>query len=260
MNQKGFVNISLIIVIFIFSAWVSATSVSAATAYYDFTRNLTVGSRGDDVKALQQFLNSQVATQIAASGPGSPNNETTYFGQLTRAALVKWQAANNIYPTAGYFGPLTRAKFKELYGNAGNQQSGNFTQLYPPTPSSFGCNPYAGTYETQQGKGVQTYDQWKVLYDELLKNCYTKTNAPQIIDFDKQTMIVVFGGRSCTATNVEVKTVSTANNKLAVRSVITAGGCSLPSFSFPFTLIAVDKSNLPIEFIFEPAKNPNEPF
>ena len=140
------------------------------------------------------------------------------------------------------------------------QNNLKFSVLYPPTPSSFGCNPYAGTYETQQGKGVQTYDQWKVLYEELLKGCYTKTNAPQIIDFDKQIMIAVFGGRSCTATNVEVETVSAINNKLVVHSVVKVGGCALPSFSFPFTLVVIDKSNLPIEFTFESAKNPNEPF
>jgi len=89
------------------------------------------------------------------------------------------------------------------------------------------------------------------LYDDLLKNCYTKTNAPQIIDFDKQTMIAVFGGRSCTTTNVEVKTVSAINNKLVFHSIVTIGGCDLTSFSFPFTLIVIEKSNLPLEFTFE---------
>jgi hypothetical protein len=35
--------------------------------------------------------------------------ETDVFGALTRAALARFQAANNIVPAAGYFGPLTRA-------------------------------------------------------------------------------------------------------------------------------------------------------
>ncbi|OGE37501.1 hypothetical protein A3F00_01215 [Candidatus Daviesbacteria bacterium RIFCSPHIGHO2_12_FULL_37_11] len=34
------------------------------------------------------------------------------------------------------------------------QNSIGFSILYPPTPSSFGCNPYTETYETQQGKAV----------------------------------------------------------------------------------------------------------
>lgn len=74
---------------------------------YSFARDLTVGSRGEDVRILQQFLNSHGA-QVATSGFGSPNNETTYFGGATRAALARWQMANAIFPTAGYFGPKSR--------------------------------------------------------------------------------------------------------------------------------------------------------
>jgi peptidoglycan hydrolase-like protein with peptidoglycan-binding domain len=60
------------------------------------------------VKALQQYLNAHGYT-IAASGTGSIGNETTTFGPLTKAALVKYQKAKGITPAVGYFGPLTRA-------------------------------------------------------------------------------------------------------------------------------------------------------
>jgi peptidoglycan hydrolase-like protein with peptidoglycan-binding domain len=46
---------------------------------------------------------------LAESGPGSPGNETNYFGSLTQKALAKYQADNGIIPSAGYFGPKTRA-------------------------------------------------------------------------------------------------------------------------------------------------------
>lgn len=75
---------------------------------YNFTRDLTLGSKGDDVMALQQFLNAQ-GFAIAASGAGSAGNETTYFGSLTQAALAKWQASKGVTPSVGYFGPKTRA-------------------------------------------------------------------------------------------------------------------------------------------------------
>ncbi|MEY4731855.1 MAG: trimeric autotransporter adhesin, partial [Candidatus Parcubacteria bacterium] len=81
---------------------------SGGSMSYTFTRDLTVGSKGDDVKALQQFLNSHGA-QVAASGAGAPGSESTYFGALTKAAVAKWQTAQNISPAAGYFGPKTRA-------------------------------------------------------------------------------------------------------------------------------------------------------
>ena len=79
-----------------------------AAAPVSFTRNLDVGGTGEDVRALQRFLNAK-GYQIVASGPGSPGNETTTFGSLTRAALAKFQEANGIFPPAGYFGPKTRA-------------------------------------------------------------------------------------------------------------------------------------------------------
>lgn len=80
-----------------------------------FTRDLTVGSRGDDVKSLQMWLNSKGHT-VSMSGGGSPGNETMYFGPATRAAVAKFQAANGISPAVGYFGPKTRAAVNAMGG------------------------------------------------------------------------------------------------------------------------------------------------
>jgi peptidoglycan hydrolase-like protein with peptidoglycan-binding domain len=71
-----------------------------------FARDLKVGMIGADVKDLQVFLNSH-GYAIAASGAGSPNNETSYFGSLTKKALIRFQTANGISAT-GYFGSITR--------------------------------------------------------------------------------------------------------------------------------------------------------
>lgn len=90
-----------------------APSGTTMMAKCTFTRSLTVGSRGNDVKCLQEYLNEEGFT-IAASGPGSPGNETTYFGPRTRAAVAKWQAAKGISPASGYFGPISRAKYAEM--------------------------------------------------------------------------------------------------------------------------------------------------
>ena len=75
-------------------------------------KDLKFGMTNNDVKTLQLFLikeNKSVAAQVLMT-----NGVTGYFGKLTRAALMEWQKINNIIPAAGYFGPKTRAKIKEL--------------------------------------------------------------------------------------------------------------------------------------------------
>jgi len=86
----------------------SANAYLNADANARFKRDLQVGSIGEDVKALQVWLNSKGYT-VAASGAGSPGQETSKFGAATRAALAKYQKAEGISPAAGYFGAKTRA-------------------------------------------------------------------------------------------------------------------------------------------------------
>jgi hypothetical protein len=76
------------------------TTVAATT----FTSNLTVGSKGAEVSALQSFLVGKgFLTMPAGVAMGT-------FGPLTKSALAAYQSANGISPAAGYFGPVTRAK------------------------------------------------------------------------------------------------------------------------------------------------------
>lgn len=70
-------------------------------------RDLSLGSQGDDVKTLQIILNLMGYT-VSPSGFGSPNNESDYFGEKTKQAVIKFQIVNNITPAEGYFGPKTR--------------------------------------------------------------------------------------------------------------------------------------------------------
>lgn len=77
------------------------TSSSGTTAVIG-ARDLTLGSEGDDVVALQ--------TALIAKGFTIPAGATGYFGAQTQTALRQYQVANGISPASGYFGPLTRAK------------------------------------------------------------------------------------------------------------------------------------------------------
>lgn len=79
------------------------SSTVSATAKHVFSANLTVGSKGDDVTALQTFLVSggYLVMPVGVS--------MGHFGNLTKAAVTKWQAASGISPAVGYFGPISRA-------------------------------------------------------------------------------------------------------------------------------------------------------
>jgi hypothetical protein len=52
---------------------------------------------------------SDIMSVLSPNGHGSVGMETSFFGGLTRAALVKYQKAKGITPAVGYFGPKTRA-------------------------------------------------------------------------------------------------------------------------------------------------------
>jgi len=76
-----------------------------------FTKNLFLSITDPEVKLLQEYLNTH-GFPVASSGPGSLGSETTRFGSLTQSALAKFQKANGITPSSGYFGPKTRALIK----------------------------------------------------------------------------------------------------------------------------------------------------
>lgn len=84
----------------------TVTTTTTTAAVSPFVRDLTLGSTGADVTALQTWL--------IARGFSIPAGATGYFGTQTRAALSAYQAANGITPTAGYFGPITRTKINAL--------------------------------------------------------------------------------------------------------------------------------------------------
>ncbi len=81
----------------------SGTTVTPVTAGYVFSADLTLGSKGADVTALQTLLVSKGHLMMPAGVAMG------YFGGLTKSAVAAWQTAAGIMPAAGYVGPKSRA-------------------------------------------------------------------------------------------------------------------------------------------------------
>ena len=118
-----------------------SSSGSMMTAY-TFNTNLTMGSTGTDVMNLQKVLNGIDGTQLATVGAGSPGNETSYFGGITKAAVIKFQQKYGITPAVGYVGPITRAKLNSM---------SSVSTTPPPTPTPPGTLPTGGSLSVFAG-------------------------------------------------------------------------------------------------------------
>ncbi len=121
-----------------------------------FSHDLTVGSKGADVSALQQLLISKGFLTVVSAPTG-------FFGPATRAALAKMQAANGISPATGFFGPKTRAFVNAMHAQTGNGNgnngngNGNGGAVVPATGLSVTVdpqNPVTGSFVTSASGGT----------------------------------------------------------------------------------------------------------
>ncbi len=110
------------VALFAFGVDASYTPYSSSVSACSFYRDLAQGSRGEDVRCLQQYLSN--------SGFNTSFYQYSYpdgvFGPLTSQAVASWQATYGL-PGFGYFDAISRAKYLELTGGTGGMVLGAST-------------------------------------------------------------------------------------------------------------------------------------
>ncbi len=80
---------------------------------FSFNNNIRERATGVAVSYLQAVLNTDPTTRVAVSGWGSRGKETSYFGEGTRSAILRFQKKYGLSAT-GFVGEQTRKKLNEI--------------------------------------------------------------------------------------------------------------------------------------------------
>lgn len=112
---------------------INTAAVAQIPSDFQFTQDMYNGLDSEQVRMLQKFLNSDKQTLVKATGPGSPGNETTYFGNATQNAVERFQV---IYKSVildpigftsptGIVGARSRSVLNQILSNLRNNLSAN---------------------------------------------------------------------------------------------------------------------------------------
>lgn len=127
-------------------------------------RNLSQGTKGDDVTSLQEFLQSEGYLSANATG---------FFGPMTAQAVAKWQAKEGV-SAVGAFGPMSRDRVK-IWCGGGVGMNENFRA----SPQR-GTAPLTVTFYAKVS-GLLPADSYMIEFgdgsSEPVANCYAAADA-----------------------------------------------------------------------------------
>ena len=214
------------------AAGVAALAFATVASAQTFNVNLTVGSTGPDVVALQTALMASgfnipaIASGAAAKG---------YFGSQTQAAVKLYQASKGV-PNTGFVGPLTRAAL-----------NGGVTVVPGSVvcPVGYTCTPTPGTPVTPITPGVITTPG--------VEGTLTATQSSAGINstvFEAQSMVSILGAKLeaknsdilVQRVKLDLGTATTIYNKIYSKIYVTDGTNVLASADLNSSTVVKDGS------------------
>jgi peptidoglycan hydrolase-like protein with peptidoglycan-binding domain len=204
-------------------------SINIVKAEYSvFSRPLKVGVTGEDVRELQKILNSRPETAIRGTGVGSTGQETTYFGNLTREAVVRFQeiyrdtvlVPNGLSSGTGYVGPATLALLREL--SVAKQipaQQAPVTVLPTTSLSSITLQPISPTVSTTDNPNSKNLDVFFSAIDRI--GIQKGFSADTLAQVKKQVRIDISTSTNLQNTFIEMVRGTLSKSPVPVQTVST---------------------------------------
>ena len=204
---------------------------------YTFSTNLTVGSTGADVVALQTWLIANgYSIPAIASGAASKG----YFGAQTQTAVKAYQVAKGI-PSTGFVGPLTR----------GALNGGSSAPVAVGCPAGYVCTAVGGTPVTPATPGVISTPGVEGILSVTQSNAGVSSTV-----YEGQTMAAVLGfdveAKNSDILVQRVKlnlgTETKIYNKIYSKVYLVDGSTVLSSVDLNSSTVVKDGSNYTVTF------------
>ena len=163
--------------------------IPTTNACYTWSTNLTIGSTGADVVALQTWLMGN-GFDIPALSQGRA--QRGYYGATTAAAVAKYQASIGI-PATGFLGALTRAALNGSCTTTNNGLSINLTSSPAPSLSGYAM-AYKVTFDgskydpadiTIELSCSPQYVSWTTVNGETTNPCTNRSDNNAGIDMQR---------------------------------------------------------------------------
>lgn len=174
-----------IIYVFVLSFFFAILPFS--THGYTFSRNLKLGDSGEDVRALQISLNADAQTRVAVSGPGSSGSETTFFGEKTQSAVIRYQNLHadeilrplGLTAGTGYVGSATRNRLSGAVITGGVTQKSRSEAIAAFDAAIGAYSPETnGSVASIEDEDVRN-EQSKELFLDAVKSSLLAADVPQ---------------------------------------------------------------------------------
>jgi len=153
-----------------------AVNTQANNCY--FNRDLGVGSRGEDVRCLQQYLRTYSYGYGTADG---------VYGPVTMQAVIKWQASNGISPISGYFDSASRSKYSRMFSLGNTNTFGSV--LGVSTTNSFTTTTFSSQEKMAREKIEEALDEIENAKDEIDDSNQNTSSAENYLEEAKDDIL-----------------------------------------------------------------------